>query len=110
MDGSPIRDFIYAGDVADGIIKAYEQKLTQPINLGSGTGVTIRELAETLVDIYEEMYGVKVGIEWDSTKPNGDAKRLMSTERAESFGVVQQVSLREGLKETIDYYLNEFTS
>ena len=40
-DGSPIRDFIYAGDIADGIIKAYEQKLTQPINLGSGTGVTI---------------------------------------------------------------------
>ena len=107
-DGSPIRDFIYAGDVADGIIKAYEQKLTQPINLGSGTGVTIRELAETLVDIYEEMYDKKVGIEWDSTKPNGDAKRLMSTERAESFGVIQQVSLREGLKETIDYYLNEF--
>ena len=44
-------------------------------------GVTIRELAETLVDIYEEMYGVKVGIEWDSTKPNGDQQRLMSTER-----------------------------
>ena len=107
-DGSPIRDFIYAGDVADGIIKAYEQKLTQPINLGSGTGVTIRQLAETLVDIYEEMYGKKVGIEWDSTKPNGDAKRLMSTERAESVGIFQQVSLRDGLKETIDYYLNEY--
>ena len=109
-DGSPIRDFIYAGDVADGIIKAYEQKLTQPINLGSGTGVTIRQLAETLVDIYEEMYGKKVGIEWDSTKPNGDAKRLMSTERAESVGIFQQVSLRDGLKETIDYYLNEFNA
>ena len=107
-DGSPIRDFIYAGDVADGIIQAYEQKLTQPINLGSGTGVTIKELAETLVEIYEEMYGVKVGIEWDPTKPNGDTKRLMSTERAESFGVKQQVSLKEGLKETIDYYLNEY--
>ena len=64
--------FDYAGDV-DGIIKAYEQKLTQPINLGSGTGVTIRELLK-LSDIYEEMYGVKVGIEWDSTKPNGDAR------------------------------------
>jgi GDP-L-fucose synthase len=107
-DGSPIRDFIYAGDVADGIIKAYEQKLTQPINLGSGTGVTIKELAETLVEIYEEMYGVRVDIEWDPTKPNGDTKRLMSTERAESFGIIQQVSLKEGLKETIDYYLNEY--
>lgn len=63
-DGSPIRDFIYAGDVADGIIQAYEGRITQPINLGSGTGVTIRELAETLVELYEEMYGVKVGIEW----------------------------------------------
>jgi nucleoside-diphosphate-sugar epimerase len=55
------------------------------------------------------MYGKKVGIEWDSTKPNGDAKRLMSTERAESVGIFQQVSLRDGLKETIDYYLNEYT-
>ena len=54
------------------------------------------------------MYGVKVGIEWDPTKPNGDTKRLMSTERAESFGIKQQVSLKEGLKETIDYYLNEY--
>jgi GDP-L-fucose synthase len=104
-DGTPIRDFIYAGDVADGIIKAYEQKITQPINLGSGTGVTIKELAETLIEIYEDMYGVKVGIEWDNTKPNGDAKRLMSTERAESYGIKQQVSLKEGLLETIKYYL-----
>ena len=76
--------------------------------MGSGTGVTIKELAETLVEIYEEMYDVKVGIEWDPTKPNGDTKRLMSTERAESFGVKQKVSLKEGLKETIDYYLNEY--
>lgn len=107
-DGSPIRDFIYAGDVADGIIQAYEQRITQPINLGSGTGVTIKELAETLVQIYEEMYGVKVTIEWDETKPNGDIKRLMSTERAESFGIKQKVSLKEGLRETIDYYLTHF--
>jgi GDP-L-fucose synthase len=104
-DGSPIRDFIYAGDVADGIIQAYEQRITQPINLGSGTGVTIKQLAETLVELYEEMYGVKVDIEWDPTKPNGDAKRLMSTERAESFGIQQKVLLKEGLRETIDYYL-----
>lgn len=106
-DGSPIRDFIYAGDVADGIIQAYEQKITEPINLGSGTGVTIRELAETLVRIYEDMYGVKVDIEWDTTKPNGDMKRLMSTERAESYGIKQKVSLKEGLRKTIDYYLTE---
>jgi hypothetical protein len=107
-DGSPIRDFIYAGDVADGIIQAYEGKITQPINLGSGTGVTIKELAETLVEIYEEMYGEKVEINWDPTKPNGDEKRLMSTERAESFGIKQKISLKTGLKHTIDYYLNEY--
>jgi len=46
-----------------------------------------------------------VDIEWDNTKPNGDAKRLMSTERAESYGIKQQVSLKEGLLETIKYYL-----
>ena len=107
-DGSPIRDFIYAGDVADGIIQAYEGKITQPINLGSGTGVTIKELAETLVEIYEEMYGEKVEINWDPTKPNGDEKRLMSTERAESFGIKQKVALKTGLRHTIDYYLNEY--
>ena len=85
-----------------------KQKLTQPINLGSGTGVTIKELAETLVEIYEEMYGEKVEINWDPTKPNGDEKRLMSTERAESFGIKQKISLKTGLRHTIDYYLNEY--
>ena len=46
-DGSPIRDFIYGGDVADGIINVYEQKLTQPINLGSGEVLSIRRMIET---------------------------------------------------------------
>jgi GDP-L-fucose synthase len=106
-DGSPIRDFIYAGDVADGIIDAYTNKITEPINLGSGCGVTIKELAETLVEIYYEMYGKKVDIIWDTTKPNGDMKRIMSTQKAESYGIKQKVSLKEGLKEAINFFLNK---
>jgi GDP-L-fucose synthase len=106
-DGSPIRDFIYVGDVADGIIKAYENKITEPINLGSGDGVSIRELAETLVKIYKSMYDIDVDIEWDIDKPNGDMKRLMSTKRAETYGIKCNVSLESGLRNTIEYFLNK---
>ena len=98
-DGSPIRDFIYAGDVARGMMMMVEQKVTKPVNLGSGVGVTIKELAETVAKI------AGTTVEWDITKPNGDAKRLMDTKRAESYGFKPEVSLEDGLRLTYQWYL-----
>ena len=102
-DGSPIRDFIHAKDVARGMILAVEKGINELINLGSGAGVTIKEVAEAVAK------GVPNGplpIVWDTTKPKGDAKRLMDTTRAKSYGFECQISLEDGIKETIEWYLN----
>ena len=98
-DGSPIRDFIHAKDVARGMMMIVEQKVTEPVNLGSGVGVSIKELAETIA----ECAGVTV--EWDISKPNGDVKRLMDTKRAEKYGFKPEISLKEGITELLEWYL-----
>ena len=102
-DGSPIRDFIHAKDVARGMMLAVEKGINEPINLGSGAGITIKNVAEAVAK------GVPNGplpITWDTTKPKGDAKRLMDTARARSYGFECQISLEDGIKETIEWYLN----
>lgn len=97
-DGSPIRDFIHARDVARGMMMVVENKVQEPVNLGSGIGVSIKELAETIA----ELTGITV--EWDITKPNGDKKRLMDMKRASGIGFKPEISLKDGLKQTIDWY------
>ena len=92
-DGSSIRDFIYADDVARAMISAVEKKITQPINLASGKGFSIKEL----VDIVVKQSGKDLEVKWLTEKPNGDAIRIMSTERAETFGIYPSVSLEEGV-------------
>ena len=54
-DGSPIRDMIYTDDVAEGMLYAVENKITEPLNLGSGTGVTIREVAEIIAEHFRHV-------------------------------------------------------
>ena len=98
-DGSAIRDFIHARDVAEGMIFAVENKITQPMNLGSGEGVTIKKVTE----IVAEIAGVEV--EWDTTKPSGDARRVFDMNRANSFGFFPKVSIEDGIRETVSWYL-----
>lgn len=101
-DGSPIRDFIHARDVARGMMMAVEKGINVPINLGSGTGVTIREVAEMVA---KHTPGGPLPIVWDTDKPKGDAKRLMDMSRASSYGFECEVSIEDGIKETIDWYV-----
>jgi GDP-L-fucose synthase len=100
-DGSPIRDFIHARDVARGMLLAVQKGINEPINLGSGTGVTIKQIAEMVA---AHIPGGPIDLVWDITKPKGDAKRLMDTTRANSHGFVPQISIEEGIKETIAWY------
>jgi len=100
-DGTPVRDFIYAGDCAEGMIHMVENGVTQPVNLGSGNGVSIKEVAEAVRDNFNK----KVKIVWDATKPKGDALRLMDTTRAESYGFKCTTSLESGVHETLDWFL-----
>jgi GDP-L-fucose synthase len=94
----PIRDFIHAEDVARGILMSYENQITEPINLGSGDGVRIKDIAS----IVATHYGKE--IEYDTTKPNGDNKRLMDMTRANSYGFYPEVDLETGIKRVIKYY------
>lgn len=102
-DGSPIRDFIHARDVARGMMMAMEKGVNVPVNLGSGRGVTIKQIAETIAKFVP---GSPIKIVWDKTKPAGDKKRLMDTTRAKKLlGFKPIVSLEQGIKETIVWYL-----
>ena len=97
-DGTPIRDFIYSKDVARGMIHMVENEVTEPVNLGSGKGVTIKEISEIIANYFSKE------IVWDTSKPMGDKKRLMSVERAESYGFKPQVSLENGIIRTLKWY------
>lgn len=101
-DGTPIRDFIYSEDVARGMMLAVEKGINVPINLGSGVGVTIKEIAEIIA---VSVPGSHIKIVWDTTKPKGDAKRLMDMSRAKKLlGFSPKVTLKKGIKETIGWY------
>ena len=97
-DGSPIRDFIYSEDVARGMLKAVEEGVREPINLGSGEGVKIKEIAEIIAETTGKQ------IKWLTDKPMGDKKRIMNTKRAKSYGIEAKISVRDGIKETIKWY------
>ena len=98
-DGSSIRDFIHAKDVARGMMFAVENKITKPINLGSGTGVTIKELSEIVANYFNKP------IKWLTDKPSGDAKRIFSMERANSYGFYPETSIKEGVEDTIKWFI-----
>lgn len=102
-DGSAVRDLIYSRDVARGMILALERAANcTPINLGTGKGTTMRELVETIVSLAP----MKPKIVWDTTKQTGESVRIMDTTRArEMLGFEAETSLRDGLRETIEWYL-----
>jgi GDP-L-fucose synthase len=101
-DGSPIRDFIYADDVARGMLHVVENKITEPINLGSGGGYTIKNL----VDLVLKYSGRDIPVKWLTDAPSGDNKRLMSVDRMKKHGLDTTVSLEEGIKLTTEWFLN----
>ena len=107
-DGSTVRDFIHARDVAYGMMLALEKGADcTPLNLGSGSGVAIKDLVEVLMDIVDDGREVV----WDTDKPTGEPVRLMDLTRArEKIGFEPQVSLREGVEETYNWYLENRAS
>jgi GDP-L-fucose synthase len=101
-DGSTIRDFIHADDVALGMIYAVEKQITEPINLGSGKGYSIKEV----VDMVVKHSGKQLEVKWLTDKPAGDKIRLFDMTRAKSYGFDISVSLEEGIKSTTEWFLN----
>jgi GDP-L-fucose synthase len=105
-DGSQVRDFVFSDDVARAMILAVEKKIKLPLNVGSGSGVTIKDLVETIV---ENIPNKKLKINWDITKPSGDKIRIMCTERIKSYGFECKTNLPDGIKLTIEWYLKNIS-
>ncbi|WP_334110168.1 GDP-L-fucose synthase family protein [Thermodesulfitimonas autotrophica] len=101
--GSPTREFLYVEDAAEGILLATERyNGAEPVNLGSGQEISIKEL----VALIARLTGFTDQITWDTTKPDGQPRRRLDTRRAEEyFGFKAQIPLEEGLRRTIDWYL-----
>ncbi|VTR93082.1 nad-dependent dehydratase : GDP-L-fucose synthase OS=Thermosynechococcus sp. NK55a GN=wcaG PE=3 SV=1: Epimerase [Gemmata massiliana] len=101
-DGSASREFLFVQDAADGIARAVQEyNKPDPVNLGSGREISIRELVELVCEIC----GYCGLVNWDPTKPNGQPRRCLDTTRAkEAFGFTATTDLRAGLVETINWY------
>lgn len=116
-DGSPFievwgtglatREFLYVEDAAEGIVRAAElYNGNDPVNLGSGNEISIKELVNEICGILE----YKVDIKWDASRPDGQPKRRLDVSRAEKlFGFRAGTSFHEGLKKTIEWYSAKFS-
>lgn len=101
-DGSPSREFLYSTDAARGIVLATQNyNESDPVNLGTGYEITIRDLVELICELME----FKGKIVWETDKPNGQPRRCLDTEKAkQSFGFTAEVDFKQGLTNTIDWY------
>ena len=102
-DGSPTREFIYVKDAARGIALATERyNQSDPVNIGSGLEISIKDLVEKIA----RMTGFEGELVWDTSKPNGQPRRALDISRAKDyFGFEAHTDFEEGLRETIDWYL-----
>ena len=101
-DGSPTREFLYVDDCVEGLALAGERyDGAEPVNLGTGEEISIRELAE----LVRSATGFSGRIRWDASKPNGQPRRKLDTSRAEElFGFTASVPLRDGIARTVAWY------
>ena len=101
-DGSPTREFLYVADAAEGIALAAERyDDSEPVNLGSGFEISIRDLLTTIA----RYTGFTGQIVWDTTQPNGQPRRALNTDRAaERFGFRATTDFDEGLRRTVEWY------
>ncbi len=100
--GSPTREFLYVEDAAEGIVLAAEKyDGSEPVNLGSGMEISIKDLAETI----GRLTGYTGKVVWDSSKPDGQPKRRLDVSRAEEyFDFRAATDFETGLKKTIEWY------
>lgn len=104
--GSATREFLFVKDAADGIVRAAEKyNKPEPVNLGSGQEISIRELIYTIKDLI----GYQGEVEWDSTKPDGQPRRCLDTSKAwKEFGWRSQTSFSEGIRQTVDWVVENY--
>ena len=102
-DGSPMREFLHTDDLAEALVflmENYSEK--QFINVGYGSDVTIKELAELI----QKTVGHEGEVQWDSSKPNGTPKKLMDSSKLRSLGWAPKISLEEGIIRVYQDFIN----
>lgn len=100
--GNATREFLHAQDAAEAVVLATERyDNLEPVNIGAGFEISIRELTHLIV----RLTGFKGRVVWDTSKPDGQPRRMLDTTRAEKeFGFRARIGFEEGLKETIEWY------
>ena len=99
-DGSSKREFLHVDDLAEAVYTCMEEyNDSEPINIGSGEDLTIKELAETIGDVvgYSE-------IKWDTSKPNGTPRKVLNVDKIKSLGWEPKINLRQGIESTYQWY------
>ena len=102
-DGSPKREFLHVDDLAEACytcMQKYDD--AEHINVGTGEDVTIKQLAETIVDVV----GYKNDYEWDTSKPNGTPRKVLNVDKIKSLGWEPKIGLHEGIESTYEWYKN----
>ena len=101
-DGSPSREFLHARDAAEGIVLAAERyDKSEPVNLGAGFEIRIRDL----VPLVARTCRFEGDIVWDTSKPNGQPRRMLDTSRAaREFGWKARTPFEDGLRETVEWF------
>ena len=100
-DGSPKREFLHVDDLAEACYTCMQDyEGDEHINVGTGEDVTIKELAETIVDVV----GYRNDYEWDTSKPNGTPRKVLNVDKIKSLGWEPKISLREGIESTYEWF------
>jgi len=100
-DGSAMREFLHADDLAEACyvcMQNYDD--SEHINVGSGSDITIKQLAEMIADIV----GYDRNINWDTTKPNGTLRKVLNVDKIKSFGWEPKIDLHDGIQKTYEWY------
>ena len=105
--GTPMREFLHVDDLAKAVVFAIENKLPEHVyNVGTGTDVTIKQLAETI----QKVVGHTGTINWDATKPNGTPRKLLDVTKLNNMGWKHKIDLQEGIERTYEWFLGNFKS
>jgi len=103
--GTAQRDFVYAGDVAEAMLYFIDHyDVSEPVNLSSGTATSIKTLAESI----RRLVGYEGQIDWDTSKPDGQAVKIFDTQRMRGLGLECATPLDEGLQRTIDWFARHY--
>ncbi|MAD12984.1 MAG: GDP-fucose synthetase [Flavobacteriaceae bacterium] len=105
--GTPMREFLFVNDLAQAVIYALENKLSEHLyNIGSGKDITIKGLAETI----QKIVGHKGEIIWDSSKPDGTPRKLMDVSKMKAMGWTNSTKLDEGIEKTYKWFLKNINN